>query len=616
MYSKHLSPYRRSGRLPFLPAAGLALLTALSGCSGDELAGSADPAAPGGAPVSYVRLDFAMPSAPAGRAALRPLDNPADGENGDGLEIGQTAENEVRSAVAFFFQPAGDENTGVNADASTPVTAVYFPTCTATAGPGNGGTLAGSPDTVYTTGSTPTELKNGTYQVLVVANPGEDQWWTAAAGALTLGQVRDRIQAAAWTESAGSYSDFVMTSAADATLTLNSNKKEDPATTTVSVERMAARVDYAAEKEVFECTDPTYQDATVVITGAAVVNNFTAGSYLLKRVTAGTDDLSTYTYLGAETADDAGAATNYVLDPWTAYKTENNHSFTVGSQSVDRAGLYGVYLPEGSQDPNVWADYVTAGTPMTGTWDGRTWNRAGYTLENVTKAEASGRAYSTAVVFKAKFYPVGLSGYAEGNTFFAWGSALYPSMEAVMAAAYGSNWQSIQDAFAAATTWDEVRETAKRLLTNDPSGYDDYINGLLGSGYAEGELDEAERSTLAWTYYMSHVCGYTCTTDGGTAHVTLDQTQDGTSTREKLEPYGIRTYEDATCYYTWFVRHANDGVDYANGPMEYAIVRNNIYKLLVTGVYSLGDDVPGDETLRVHLYVNDWLLLPREDIEM
>lgn len=380
MYSKHLSPYRRSGRLPFLPAAGLALLTALSGCSGDELAGSADPAAPGGAPVSYVRLDFAMPSAPAGRAALRPLDKPAGGENGDGLEIGQTAENEVRSAVAFFFQPAGDENRGVNADPSTPVTAVYFPTCTATAGPGNGGTSAGSPDAVYTTGSTPTELKNGTYQVLVVANPGEDQWWTAA-GALILGQVRDRIQAAAWTESAdSSYSDFVMTSAADATLTLNSNKKEDPATTTVSVERLAARVDYAAEEESFTCTDPAYTGATVQITGAAIVNDFTAGSYLLKRVTAGTDDLDTWTYLGAETADGAGAATNYVLDPWTAYKTENNHSFTVGSQSVDRAGLYGVYLPEGSQDPNVWADYVTAGTPMTGTWHGRTWNRAGYTL--------------------------------------------------------------------------------------------------------------------------------------------------------------------------------------------------------------------------------------------
>ena len=221
------------------------------------------------------------------------------------------------------------------------------------------------------------------------------------------------------------------------------------------------------------------------------------------------------------------------------------------------------------------------------------------------------------MVFKAKFYPVGLSGYADGSTFFAWGSTLYPSMEAVMAAAYGSNWQSIQDAFAAAKTWDEVRATAKRLLTNDPSGYDDYINGLLESAFAQDELNEAKLSALEWSYFMKNVCGYSNTPDeNGVADVRLNMTQDGTSTREMLEPHGVRTYEDATCYYTWFVRHANDGNDETNGPMEYAIVRNNVYKLLVTGVYSLGDDVPGDETLRVHLYVNDWLLLPREDIEM
>lgn len=607
MYSKHLSPYRRSGRLPFLPAAGLALLTALSGCSGDELAGPADPAAPGGAPVSYVRLDFAMPSAPAGRAALRPLDKPAGGENGDGLEVGQTAENEVSSAVAFFFQPTGDA-AGANAAPSTPVTAVYFPTCTATS--------AGSPDAVYTTGSTPTELKNGTYQVLVVANPGKDQWWTAA-GALTLDQVRDHIQVAAWTGAGDDCSDFVMTSAADATLTLNSDTKEDPATTTVSVERMAARVDYAAEKESFTCTDPAYTGATVQITGAAIVNDFTAGSYLLKRVTAGTDDLDTWTYLGDETAEAAtGKATNYVLDPLTAEKISSNSTFVLdGTTYSSRASLYGTYLPSGSQDPNEWAELVTEGARLSGQWGGRDWRRAGYTLENVTRADESGRAYSTAVVFKATFYPAELNNYRDGATFFAWGARLYPSMDDVMAAAYGAAWTDIQNEMAAATTWGEVREVANRLLDNDPSGYDDYINGLLAADYATGDLDIAERATLAWTYYMSNVTGYTATQENGVWSVHVDQISE-TTTREYLAKFGIRTYKDATCYYTWFVRHANDGDDETNGPMEYAIVRNNVYKLLVTGIYSLGDDVPGESEPIVRVYVNDWLLLPAENIEM
>lgn len=50
--------------------------------------------------------------------------------------------------------------------------------------------------------------------------------------------------------------------------------------------------------------------------------------------------------------------------------------------------------------------------------------------------------------------------------------------------------------------------------------------------------------------------------------------------------------------------------------MEYAIVRNNIYKLTVKSVYSLGGEVPDDESLIVDVYVNDWLLLDNETLPM
>lgn len=122
-----------------------------------------------------------------------------------------------------------------------------------------------------------------------------------------------------------------MTSAADATLTLNSNPESNPATAEVNVERMAARLDYKAEAS-YTCTDPAYPDATVEITGAALVNNLTAGSYLLKRVA---DDVNgtNLSYLGDETADANYVATNYVLDPWTAGKTSANNSFTIGGEA-------------------------------------------------------------------------------------------------------------------------------------------------------------------------------------------------------------------------------------------------------------------------------------------
>lgn len=108
-------------------------------------------------------------------------------------------------------------------------------------------------------------------------------------------------------------------------------------------------------------------------------------------------------------------------------------------------------------------------------------------------------------------------------------------------------------------------------------------------------------------------CGYSKSADGA---VTLDQ--NGKVTRTALRPTGVRTYKDATCYYTWWVRHSNDGQDDTNGIMEYAIVRNNIYKLKVNSIYSLGSDIPTDEDhgLVIEVYVNDWQLLDPEILPM
>lgn len=108
-------------------------------------------------------------------------------------------------------------------------------------------------------------------------------------------------------------------------------------------------------------------------------------------------------------------------------------------------------------------------------------------------------------------------------------------------------------------------------------------------------------------------CGYSASLNG-TYKVELDQ--NGIVTRNALQSYGVRTYEDATCYYTWWVRHSNDNDDTKKGIMEYAIVRNNIYKLTVNSVYSLGGEVPEEESLIVDVYVNDWLLLDNETLPM
>lgn len=566
--------------------AGCLLMASLAaGCAQEDI----DTAPSGGGGMSassYVSLSFASQQSTPTRS------NPTGGETGDGQEKGQTKENEIKSAVAFFYQGSGTD--GVNSSGTTPIMAVATFNVGSYTEPGNG------IDRKYTTTPQQVDLDDGTYNVLVVANPGAD-WWTGQS--LTLADVRNHIQTTAWTASGSDYSDFVMTSAADATLTLNSNPESDPAKATVNVERMAARLDYKAEAS-YPCTDPAYSGATVEITGAALVNNLTAGSYMLKRVASTVDGVPTY--LGNETPD-AGVQTNYVLDPWTADKTSANNSFTIGGEVKTAEDLYGEWFGNISQDPNDWADYVQLGIEVS---DGtEQWQRIGYTLENTTAAEEAGKRYSTGVVFKAKFHPQGVANYTDGETFFAYGTKIYASMEDMMAGFYGSKFDDL-DNITSCATWGDVKQfITSTLLTNDPSGYNKYLEGL-----AEGKDDSetvANASSLTWGNYMLNECGYSKDENG---KVVLDQ--NGKVTRIALQPYGTRTYEDATCYYTWWVRHSNDNDDTKKGIMEYAIVRNNIYKLTVNSVYSLGGEVPEEESLIVDVYVNDWLLLDNETLPM
>lgn len=566
--------------------AGCLLMASLAaGCAQEDI----DTAPTGGGGMSassYVSLSFASQQSTPTRS------NPTGGEQGDEQEKGQANENEIKSAVAFFYQGSGTD--GVNSDGSTKIMAVATFNVGSYTEPGNG------IDRKYTTTPQQVDLDDGTYNVLVVANPGADRW---TGQSLTLADVRNHIQTTAWTASGSDYSDFVMTSAADATLTLNSNPESDPAKATVNVERMAARLDYKAEAS-YTCTDPAYTGATVEITGAALVNNLTAGSYMLKRVASTVDGVPTY--LGDETAD-AGVQTNYVLDPWTAVKTSDNNSFTIDGEVKTAEDLYGEWFGNISQNPNDWADYVQRGIEVS---DGtEKWQRIGYTLENTTAADAAGSDYSTGVVFKAKFHPQGVANYTEGETFFAYGTKIYASMENMMKNFYGSKFDELDALITNCTTWGDVKQfITSTLLTNDPSGYNKYLEGL-----AEGK-DDTEAvagASLTWSNYMLNECGYSKDENG---KVVLDQ--NGKVTRIALKPYGTRTYEDATCYYTWWVRHSNDNDDTKKGIMEYAIVRNNIYKLTVKSVYSLGGEVPDDESLIVDVYVNDWLLLDNETLPM
>lgn len=593
MFTVHsLFPFvSRRGLRRGVPAVCAALLAA--GCTSESLDGGGAGGSASG-PEAWMTLSLAMPQQAAVRAGT-----PAGGEQGDGAEAGQQAENVISRAVAFFYK--GKD--GANSPADTPI--LDIADFSFTAGSGTDGTVP--VDRTYTTQPQSVSLKPGTYQVLLIANPGTDWWSAPQGGQLTLGAVRDHIQTSAWTTDAtGAPADFVMTSERDATVALNNNPRENPATATVYVERMAARVDYKAQGP-YTCTDEQYKGATVSIVGAALVNNLTAGSYVLKRVSPDAA-ASSVSYLGPETADaNTGAGTNYVIDPYTTHK----------SDPADVKRYYGTWYADKATpdvDPAFWSGLTRPGTALEGA-DNAGYLRIGYTLEN-TAAPADSAA-RTGIVFRAQFEPQGVAGYEPGQTFFTYGSTIYASMERLMAAVYGQS-TPVEKTFTTGDTWQTVRNyAADTLLPSDPSGYPEWL-----AKQAEGKDDATaltadEAACLGWKAYMRAVCGYENKPEaGGADRVAINQ--GGVNTRAALRTGGVRTYADGQCYYTYWLRHAADGDATKASPMEYAVVRNNVYKVDVTSVYSLGGDVPGedDHNLVIEVYVNDWRLLPTEALPM
>ena len=582
--------------------AALALMAASCSMSDDI---SADCGRTDDAKQVYVKLRVSVPSqAPVSRAG-----DPTGGEAGDSTEVGQTYENSINSVLVFFYR--ADDNNNINAEASTPIDE-YAHLTTVTE---DNGSWVTNPVQVSLDLNTP-------YNVIVVANPGDTSWAGTEEGR-TLGGVRDHIYTQAWTgNDTDGYTNFVMSSedgTETITVTEKNTSKTNPATTNVDVERLAARVDYQTnQKNNYDCTDGI---GSVTITGAAIINQLTAGTYLIKRVTQGniTDSV---TYLGDEEPADGGVATNYVIDPWMADKTaanamlsDGNTPFEVNGTKVNAAGLYNqeTYyptIPDGA-NPEAWADYCKKGTPMEDAGDG--WTRVGYTLENTTLAENTSTAYNTGIVFKAQFTPAGVADYTytPGNTFFRYDNTIYTTLTGMMASLNGQQnfAQYVSDAKQGFKSWSDVTEFADGLT--DPTGYAAYLKRLAEAGADTGFSIDG----IDWNEYMRNVLGV----DESNSKKGPQINQGDINTRDVLFTNSkgrLRTYYNGQCYYIWWLRHSNNGDDTTNGIMEYAVVRNNIYKVTVSSVSSIGGDIPGAEELRAHVYVNDWVSLEEETLPM
>lgn len=96
-----------------------------------------------------------------------------------------------------------------------------------------------------------------------------------------------------------------------------------------------------------------------------------------------------------------------------------------------------------------------------------------------------------------------------------------------------------------------------------------------------------------------------------------------------LDVYKVRKFEKTDdgyrSYYKYWIRHLDNNKSNNMGVMEFAIVRNNLYRILVTNVTDIGEPVPdinpdtpdeGETYLSVVLNVKPWIVRDLTNIEL
>ena len=537
-------------------------LTLLSGC---ELIHD-DPAELGfredGEAYAYVSLTInTAPTAPGTRA------NPTGGETGNGYyEDGQEYEKAVNDLTLFFYSNDG----GVNGT-SVPLISHYI-----------------NANQTLTDGKQPIDetfklgpvrvsglRTNQQYHLLVVANAGD-----ISDDYTTLDDLRRKAELeTVYTYADNAYSNFVMSSEGDESPVLNityENSESNPATTTVDLERLVARVDYKTNADNSYDVGSTGIDAT--ITRAMLVNMYNQNTYVLKRVASGSVD-GAVTYLG-----DEDIQTSFVIDP----KTEDKTYPTIAEYANE---WYENYFPNISDEiesdgKTAWEKLLTEG------WDIEGWTCIGYSKENTTSKDAEGKYYSTGVVFEAEY--TGITSVGEGKTFFRVdGTTLYTTLEDAMKA----EDLDFDPDRTFTDGWSDFQKYYNVLDENDPAGYKVWLS----------QFDESvELASLTWDEYKTNVLGYV-------------EYKPTAKTRQVLHQYGrTETFLDGKGYYTYWIKHnQGDKANIVEGlPMYHAIVRNNVYKLNVTSISEIGNDIPGDKTLGIQVAVAEWGKLEKEEVEM
>lgn len=345
----------------------------------------------------YVQLTLDLSKKSATRA------NPNGGEQGDGWEIGYDNEKAIYDFCLFVLN--GHE---INDEATVSFVAKrYFShddVLTAIPDPYDENiNIKGVEKTVFSyvfdiavpIGAdakefTENEERLRQLRFIVAANVGD-----ITSSVSTLGALRDYQPAQSFSpgETLAEYSNFVMSNENDALYYSGFGTIGDPVRLHVTIERLAARIDFKRDNYSRISDDGkslVYQlknsENTVLselyLDELQIVNGSIQPSYLIKRV-ANDINGTNLTYLGDETPTPNGVATNYVIDPYSAQKTDANRT-----NNTLLTTLFGTTLtPRFDLDPTKENQIL------------------GYVNENTFDRTCTFAEYTTGVQLKCRFLP-------------------------------------------------------------------------------------------------------------------------------------------------------------------------------------------------------------------
>ena len=394
-------------------------------------------------------------------------------------------------------------------------------------------------------------------RIIIIANAGE------SVEADNLGDLRDKVCNNPWSGSiVKETTGFTMGTARldDKNGKIDVSRSgtfEDPYKSEVTIERTAARIDFWFKNEnipasgdvselVYDVkgTDGNPTGSKVWIQHITPVNSMQNPSYIFKHVTEG---FSTDKILvcANETPNPTGKPTNYVITPTTlSLLTTASESLLYG---LTRAEYIRANAEEIFNEGNSVASIFKNGEQIDYSESGKDFNRyviLAYTNENTQIGKAFTSKYTTGLVFKAIYQP--------GKVYSGYKPAT---------------------------------EEEEEVLTEDNSDYsagkDFWSLTIVGQTMEERQNLYFSNEEVAESYKGAH---------------------------PELNCM-ITKFEGGVCYYNLWLKHANEDSDPHEGfPMEYAIVRNNIYRV---GVTFSG---PGDPTpelrepnhIKSYIFVRKW----------